>query len=189
MTSAQAAGQARAPVLVVRRGREQHVFLVGAEIRVGRNPSLELIFRTPRVSRDTRGLITSDENDAVSIDRSSESRSSTKAPARTAAHHGISDPAARRPGDRRRTWYYAAPRQWSGLLPGCRRAQPCPARRPAERRRRHGVYRRATAADADGNHRRGLSRRPRRPRSVRGPVTDADQPDLETHKDIRRFTQ
>ena len=80
MTAAQAAGQARAPVLVARRGREQHVFLVGAEIRVGRNPSLELIFRTPRVSRDTRGLITSDENDAVSIDRSSESRPRRKRP-------------------------------------------------------------------------------------------------------------
>jgi putative serine protease PepD len=70
MTSGQAGDQARAPVLVARIGRQQHVFPVGMQIRVGRDPELELVSVNPLVSRDTHGLITSDEKGAVYTDRS-----------------------------------------------------------------------------------------------------------------------
>jgi putative serine protease PepD len=59
-----------APVLVARIGREQRVFPLGMPVRVGRNPSLELVSLNPLVSRDTHGLITSDENGAVYTDQS-----------------------------------------------------------------------------------------------------------------------
>src|SRR5262249_45341099 len=62
--------QAREPVLVARLGREQRVFPMGMEIRVGRDPTLELVSLNPLVSRDTHGLITSDEKGAVYLDRS-----------------------------------------------------------------------------------------------------------------------
>jgi putative serine protease PepD len=70
MMSGPAGDQARAPVLVVRLGRQQHVFPVGMQIRVGRDPTLELVSVNPLVSRDTHGLITSDEKGAVYTDRS-----------------------------------------------------------------------------------------------------------------------
>jgi len=70
MTSSPAGEQARAPVLVTRLGRQQHVFPVGMQIRVGRDPELELVSVNPLVSRDTHGLITSDEKGAVYTDRS-----------------------------------------------------------------------------------------------------------------------
>jgi putative serine protease PepD len=70
MTSGQAGDQAQAPVLVARIGRQQHVFPVGMPIRVGRDPELELVSVNPLVSRDTHGLITSDEKGAVYTDRS-----------------------------------------------------------------------------------------------------------------------
>ena len=59
-----------APVLVARIGSEQRVFPVGAEVRVGRDPNLELVSVNPLVSRGTHGLITSDENGAVYTDQS-----------------------------------------------------------------------------------------------------------------------
>lgn len=58
------------PVLVARLGPEQRVFPVGMQIRVGRDPSLELVSLNPLVSRDTHGLIISDEKGATYIDRS-----------------------------------------------------------------------------------------------------------------------
>ena len=61
---------APAPVLVARVGSEQRVFPVGAEVRVGRDPNLELVSVNPLVSRGTHGLITSDENGAVYTDQS-----------------------------------------------------------------------------------------------------------------------
>lgn len=70
MTSNPAGEQARPPVLVARLGRQQHVFPVGMPIRVGRDPELELVSVNPLVSRDTHGLITSDEKGAVYTDRS-----------------------------------------------------------------------------------------------------------------------
>jgi putative serine protease PepD len=70
MTSNPAGDQARGPVLVARLGRQQHVFPVGMQIRVGRDPALELVSVNPLVSRDTHGLITSDEKGAVYTDRS-----------------------------------------------------------------------------------------------------------------------
>jgi putative serine protease PepD len=63
-------GQARTPVLVARIGRDQRVFPVGMQIRVGRDPELELVSINPLVSRDTHGLIISDEKGATYIDRS-----------------------------------------------------------------------------------------------------------------------
>ena len=70
MTSNPAGEQARPPVLVARLGRQQHVFPMGMQIRVGRDPALELVSVNPLVSRDTHGLITSDEKGAVYTDRS-----------------------------------------------------------------------------------------------------------------------
>jgi len=70
MTSNPVGDQARSPVLVARLGRQQHVFPVGMQIRVGRDPALELVSVNPLVSRDTHGLITSDEKGAVYTDRS-----------------------------------------------------------------------------------------------------------------------
>jgi len=70
MTSHPAGDQARPPVLVARLGREQRVFPVGMQIRVGRDPALELVSLNPLVSRDTHGFITSDEKGAVYTDRS-----------------------------------------------------------------------------------------------------------------------
>jgi putative serine protease PepD len=70
MTSNPAGDHARPAVLVARIGRQQHVFPVGMQIRVGRDPALELVSVNPLVSRDTHGLITSDEKGAVYTDRS-----------------------------------------------------------------------------------------------------------------------
>jgi len=70
MMSNPAGDQARPAVLVARLGRQQHVFPVGMQIRVGRDPALELVSVNPLVSRDTHGLITSDEQGAVYTDRS-----------------------------------------------------------------------------------------------------------------------
>jgi putative serine protease PepD len=57
-------------VLVARIGGEQRVFPVGMTVRIGRDPNLELVSMNPLVSRDTHGLITSDENGAVYTDHS-----------------------------------------------------------------------------------------------------------------------
>jgi putative serine protease PepD len=57
-------------VLIARLGREQRVFPMGQPVRVGRDPSLELVSLSPLVSRGVHGLITSDENGAVYLDQS-----------------------------------------------------------------------------------------------------------------------
>ncbi len=64
------ADQARVAVLVTRLGRDQRVFPVGTQVRVGRDPSLELVSVNPLVSRQCHGLITSDEKGAIYTDRS-----------------------------------------------------------------------------------------------------------------------
>jgi putative serine protease PepD len=63
-------GQAPAPVLVTRLGREQRIFPVGTRVRVGRDPSLELVSMNPLVSRETHGVITSDPDGATYTDQS-----------------------------------------------------------------------------------------------------------------------
>jgi putative serine protease PepD len=63
-------GQPPAPVLVTRLGREQRIFPVGTRVRVGRDPSLELVSTNPLVSRETHGVITSDPDGATYTDQS-----------------------------------------------------------------------------------------------------------------------
>jgi putative serine protease PepD len=63
-------GQPPAPVLVTRLGREQRIFPVGTRVRVGRDPSLELVSMNPLVSRETHGVITSDPDGATYTDQS-----------------------------------------------------------------------------------------------------------------------
>ncbi len=58
------------PVLVTRLGRNQRIFPVGVQVRVGRDPSLELVSVNPLVSRQCHGLIISDQNGATYIDQS-----------------------------------------------------------------------------------------------------------------------
>jgi putative serine protease PepD len=58
------------PVLVTRLGREQRIFPVGTQVRVGRDPSLELVSVNPLVSRECHGLIVSDRDGATYTDRS-----------------------------------------------------------------------------------------------------------------------
>jgi putative serine protease PepD len=59
-----------APLLVTRLGRQQRIFPVGAQVRVGRDPSLELVSVNPLVSRQCHGVITSDEGGATYVDQS-----------------------------------------------------------------------------------------------------------------------
>src|ERR1700685_2460617 len=70
MTSMAVEEQARVPVRGSRLGPQQRVCPMGMQIRVGRDPSLELVSLNPLVSRDTHGLIISDEKGATYIDRS-----------------------------------------------------------------------------------------------------------------------
>jgi putative serine protease PepD len=63
-------GQPPPPVLVTRLGREQRIFPVGMRVRVGRDPSLELVSMNPLVSRETHGVITSDPDGATYTDQS-----------------------------------------------------------------------------------------------------------------------
>jgi putative serine protease PepD len=58
------------PVLVTRIGNVQRVFPVGLPVRVGRDPSLELVSVNPLVSRECHGVITSDEQGATYTDQS-----------------------------------------------------------------------------------------------------------------------
>jgi putative serine protease PepD len=58
------------PVLVTRIGGAQRIFPVGVQVRVGRDPSLELVSLNPLVSRETHGVITSDEGGATYTDQS-----------------------------------------------------------------------------------------------------------------------
>jgi putative serine protease PepD len=57
-------------VLVTRLGRQQRIFPVGAQVRVGRDPTLELVSVNPLVSRQCHGVITSDEGGATYVDQS-----------------------------------------------------------------------------------------------------------------------
>ena len=58
------------PVLVTRIGGAQRIFPVGTRVRVGRDPSLELVSLNPLVSRECHGVITSDEDGATYADQS-----------------------------------------------------------------------------------------------------------------------
>jgi putative serine protease PepD len=59
-----------APVLVTRLGRSQCVFPVGTQVRIGRDPTLELVSVNPLVSRHCHGVITSDQGGATYTDQS-----------------------------------------------------------------------------------------------------------------------
>ena len=63
-------GQGAAPVLVTRLGGQQRIFPMGTQVRVGRDPSLELVSLNPLVSRQTHGVITSDQGGATYVDQS-----------------------------------------------------------------------------------------------------------------------
>jgi len=58
------------PVLVTQLGGQQRIFPVGVTVRVGRDPSAELVSASPLVSRHCHGLIVSDENSATYTDKS-----------------------------------------------------------------------------------------------------------------------
>jgi putative serine protease PepD len=58
------------PVLVTRIGSVQRIFPVGTKVRVGRDPSLELVSVNPLVSRECHGVITSDGEGATYTDQS-----------------------------------------------------------------------------------------------------------------------
>jgi len=68
MTSAREPGQA--PVLVTRLGGQQRIFPAGAQVRMGRDPTLELVSVNPLVSRQCHGVITSDQGGATYVDQS-----------------------------------------------------------------------------------------------------------------------
>jgi putative serine protease PepD len=57
-------------VLVTRIGTEQRIFPLGTQVRVGRDPHLELVSSNPLVSRECHGLITSDPKGATYTDTS-----------------------------------------------------------------------------------------------------------------------
>ncbi len=58
------------PVLVTRIGGVQRIFPVGVPVRVGRDPSMDLVSMNPLVSREGHGVITSDEGGATYTDQS-----------------------------------------------------------------------------------------------------------------------
>ena len=63
-------GRAQAPVLVTRLAGQQRIFPVGAQVRVGRDPTFELVSVNPLVSRQCHGVITSDQGGATYVDQS-----------------------------------------------------------------------------------------------------------------------
>jgi putative serine protease PepD len=63
-------GSGSAPVLVTRLGGRQLTFPVGAQVRVGRDPTLELVSVNPLVSRQCHGIISSDAGGATYVDQS-----------------------------------------------------------------------------------------------------------------------
>jgi len=63
-------GSGAAPVLVTRLGGRQRTFPVGTPVRVGRDPTLELVSVNPLVSRQCHGVITSDGGGATYVDQS-----------------------------------------------------------------------------------------------------------------------
>ena len=70
MTPAREPGQSQVPVLVTRLGGQQRIFPVGTQVRVGRDPTLELVSVNPLVSRQCHGVITSDQGGATYVDQS-----------------------------------------------------------------------------------------------------------------------
>ena len=70
MTPAREPGPGQVPVLVTRFGGQQRIFPVGAQVRVGRDPTFELVSVNPLVSRQCHGLITSDQGGATYVDQS-----------------------------------------------------------------------------------------------------------------------
>jgi putative serine protease PepD len=70
MTPAREPGQGQAPVLVTRLAGQQRIFPVGAQVRIGRDPTLELVSVNPLVSRQCHGVITSDQGGATYLDQS-----------------------------------------------------------------------------------------------------------------------
>jgi pSer/pThr/pTyr-binding forkhead associated (FHA) protein len=62
--------QGPAPVLVTRLSGRQRISPVGASVRVGRDPTLELVSVNPLVSRQCHGVITSDQGGATYTDQS-----------------------------------------------------------------------------------------------------------------------
>ena len=70
ITAAREPGPGQTPVLVTRLGGQQRIFPVGAQVRVGRDPALELVSVNPLVSRQCHGVITSDHGGATYVDRS-----------------------------------------------------------------------------------------------------------------------
>src|SRR5215813_4556107 len=70
MTPTREPGQGQAPVLVTRFGGQQRIFPVGAQVRVGRDPTLELVSVNPLVSRQCHGVISSDQGGATYVDQS-----------------------------------------------------------------------------------------------------------------------
>jgi putative serine protease PepD len=70
MTPSGGPGQGPAPVLVTRLGGQQRIFPVGTQVRVGRDPTLELVSVNPLVSRQCHGVITSDQGGATYVDQS-----------------------------------------------------------------------------------------------------------------------
>ena len=63
-------GSGPVPVLVTRLAGRQRTFPVGTQVRVGRDPTLELVSLNPLVSRQCHGVITSDEGGATYVDQS-----------------------------------------------------------------------------------------------------------------------
>src|SRR5579859_6680762 len=63
-------GSGPLPVLVTRLAGRQRTFPVGVQVRVGRDPTLELVSVNPLVSRQCHGVITSDEGGATYVDQS-----------------------------------------------------------------------------------------------------------------------
>src|SRR5262249_36408785 len=63
-------GQDRMAVLVTRLGDVQRVFPIGIPVRVGRDPTLELISVNPLVSRGVHGGVTSEPRGATYTDQS-----------------------------------------------------------------------------------------------------------------------
>jgi putative serine protease PepD len=70
LSEPQDAAPGPAPVLVTRLSGQQRIFPVGAQVRVGRDPSLELVSVNPLVSRQCHGVITSDPGGATYVDQS-----------------------------------------------------------------------------------------------------------------------
>jgi putative serine protease PepD len=63
-------GQERFQVLVTRIGNVQRIFPLGTQVRVGRDPQLDLVSSNPLVSRECHGVITSDATGATYTDMS-----------------------------------------------------------------------------------------------------------------------